>query len=77
MGHSKLSIHELSKRLKRQEIKAVDLLESVFKRIDQVEKKVHAYNTLTRDAAFSQAEAADRKIVQGQAHHPPRPPPVF
>lgn len=68
--YSKLSIHELSQRLEQHEIKSVDLLESVYKRIDQVEKKVHAYNTLTRDEAFSQAEAADRKLAQGQAHHP-------
>lgn len=45
---------------------AVELLESVYNRIDAVEEKVQAYIHLTRDLARAQAEEADRKIAAGE-----------
>jgi aspartyl-tRNA(Asn)/glutamyl-tRNA(Gln) amidotransferase subunit A len=53
--------HELSEMLKNGEVKAVDLIEDVFSRIDAVEGKVKAFNTLTREKAFKDAEDIDRR----------------
>jgi len=40
---------------------------SVFKRIDAVEKEVHAYITLMRETALAEADAADEKIKRGES----------
>ncbi|HHY98189.1 MAG TPA: Asp-tRNA(Asn)/Glu-tRNA(Gln) amidotransferase subunit GatA [Firmicutes bacterium] len=58
--------HELHDLLIRREVTARDIAESVFKRIDEVDPSVKAYITLTRDLAFSQADAVDRKIAAGE-----------
>ncbi len=60
------TIHELGSLLKRREIRSVEIVESVFKRIESVEKKVHAYITLTYDLAKNQAREADEKIMKGE-----------
>ncbi len=60
------TIHELSSLLERREIRSVEIVESVFKRIESVEKKVHAYITLTYDLAKDQAREADEKIMKGE-----------
>ena len=38
----------------------------MYQRIDAVEPRVHAYITLTREAALEQADAADERIRQGR-----------
>ena len=67
MELNQLTIHELQDKLRSGETSAVDILQSVFKRIDAVEDKVHAYISLMKEAAFIQAEAADRDIKAGKA----------
>lgn len=62
----KKTIHELHEQLTNKEISAVELTQSVFKRIDSVEKSVQAYVTLTRETALVQAEAVDVKIKNGE-----------
>ena len=59
------TIHEARARLDSGEISAVDLTASVLSRIDAVEPKVEAYNTVCADRAMAQAEAADKTIAQG------------
>jgi aspartyl-tRNA(Asn)/glutamyl-tRNA(Gln) amidotransferase subunit A len=63
-------IHELHEKLKAREISSWDLVESVYKRIQQVDPKIGAYLTLTRELAFAQAEAADKRFATGQPTHP-------
>jgi aspartyl-tRNA(Asn)/glutamyl-tRNA(Gln) amidotransferase subunit A len=74
--------HELIRRLRRGEIKAVEILESTLARIKAVEGRsptsapyqadptdrqtIHAYITLTADRARAQAEAVDRTLSAGQ-----------
>ena len=65
-----LSIHELSRRLQKREVKAVEILESIFNRMDQVEGKVHSYVTLMREEAFRQAKAADERFAKGNSQSP-------
>jgi aspartyl-tRNA(Asn)/glutamyl-tRNA(Gln) amidotransferase subunit A len=59
------SAHELHAMLVNKEITAVELLNSVLGRIDEVESEVKAYLTETREAALKQAEAVDKKIAAG------------
>ncbi len=52
--------------LQIKEYSSVELLEAVYKRIDAVEDKIHAYAHLTREEAHRQAEEADKKIAAGE-----------
>jgi len=66
MELSTLTIHELQRMLREGETTSVAITESVFKRIEAVEDKVHSYITLTEDLAFQQAEQADRNMQSGR-----------
>ena len=61
----RLTIHELQALLRAGTVTATDIISDMYRRIDAVEGKVHAYITLAREAAFAQAEAADNLIKQG------------
>jgi aspartyl-tRNA(Asn)/glutamyl-tRNA(Gln) amidotransferase subunit A len=61
-----LTIHDLSERLRAGKTTAVAIAESVFGRIDAVEKDVHAYITLLRETALDEARQADAAIRQGR-----------
>ncbi|MGD9496934.1 MAG: Asp-tRNA(Asn)/Glu-tRNA(Gln) amidotransferase subunit GatA [Armatimonadota bacterium] len=54
-----LSAHELSERLASREISAVEVTETYFARIDEVEGRVDAFLELTRDQALEQARQVD------------------
>lgn len=58
--------HELHDLLAAKEITAVELVESVFQRINEVDSKIHAYLTLTYDQAKAEAERVDRLIAAGE-----------
>ncbi len=60
------TIHELHDRLKKREITSREITESVFERIDQVEEKVRAFVTQTRETAIKQSIAADQRIQRGE-----------
>ncbi len=57
-----LTIHELHDLLKRKEVSARDISESVFSRIDDVEDRVCAYVSLNADKAVDQAVESDRRV---------------
>jgi aspartyl-tRNA(Asn)/glutamyl-tRNA(Gln) amidotransferase subunit A len=63
---SGLGIHDLIKLRDKGEVSSREILDSVYKRIDEVESKVAAYVTLTRDEALKMAEKADREIAAGR-----------
>jgi len=60
-----LTIHELMDKVKAGAVSSTDIATSVFKRIDAVEERVHAYITLLKEAAFEQAAEADLAIRKG------------
>ena len=62
-----LTIHQTKEKLEKREIKAVEVLEKVSKRINDVEDKIGAYITLTEDMAYEKAEEIDKKIEKGQS----------
>jgi len=62
-----LGIHDLQRMLEKKEVSAVEVVSSVYGRIDAVEEKIKAYVTLTRKEAFERAAAADRDRSAGGA----------
>ncbi|MER2598971.1 MAG: Asp-tRNA(Asn)/Glu-tRNA(Gln) amidotransferase subunit GatA [Caldilineales bacterium] len=59
----RLTIHEAAHKLRRREISAVELTEAVLARIAAVDSALHAYLSLTPEAARAAAAAADRTLA--------------
>lgn len=62
----KKTAFEISTMIKNKEIKAIEVLEETYKRIDEVENKIGAFNSLTRDEAFKTANEVDKKIENNE-----------
>ena len=62
----KKSAAEQRKALLNKEISAVELVNAVYERIDEVESKVKAFNSLTKETALATAKKADEKIANGE-----------
>lgn len=62
-----LSAHKLHEMLVNKEITSREATESVLKRIEQVEDRIHAFITLTPELAMQQAALADAHIQMGNA----------
>jgi len=60
-----LTAHELSTMIKKGEVSSLEITESVFARINEVEEKFGAYITLTEEIARQQAESVDKMRVNG------------
>jgi aspartyl-tRNA(Asn)/glutamyl-tRNA(Gln) amidotransferase subunit A len=58
---NQLTISEATQRLRKKEISARELLQDCFKRIEQVDGRLHAFLSYDREDAFAQAEAADKE----------------
>jgi len=67
MEFNKLTIHELQEKLRAGSVTSLDITESVFRKIESVEDRVHSYITLTGEIAIKQAREADRRIKEGNA----------
>jgi aspartyl-tRNA(Asn)/glutamyl-tRNA(Gln) amidotransferase subunit A len=65
MELNQLTIHELQEKIRSGEATATEIIQSVFRRIDAVEKAIHAYILLTREAALEEAGRADEAIRKG------------
>jgi len=59
------TIHELLKMLDTGETTSTEITESVFRRIDAVEGRIHSYITVLRESALERAAESDREICQG------------
>ncbi len=66
MELSGLDIKTLHEMLKKKEIIPLDIVESVFKRIDSVEDKIRAYITLNHERALTDAKDALQRIEKGE-----------
>lgn len=60
-----LTIHELHDRLKRREVSSVEATRACLDRIAATEPQVNAFITVTADEALRAAEAADKRIAEG------------
>lgn len=70
MSLNQLTVHELHEKLKEREITAVELTESIYARIDEVEPSVKGYLTLTKALALEQASNADVGFQNGNEMPP-------
>lgn len=61
-----LTLHEVGDKMKKREISAKDLIDCIYKRIDEVEDTIGAYITLSKEKAYEQAEKVDKKIAEGE-----------
>jgi len=65
-----LTVHELHNKLVKKEVSSVELTKSVLARVEELEKSVHSYVTLTTEDALAQAQRVDEKIAAGEAIRP-------
>lgn len=63
---NEFTAHALHDMLIRGEISSQEIVQSVYRRIDEVEPDVRAFVTLTRDEALNQAREADERIRRGE-----------
>lgn len=62
----KKSAAEQSKALKNKEISAVELTSAAFERIEELDEKLGAFNSLTKDIALNTAKKVDEKIARSE-----------
>lgn len=62
----KKSAAEQSRALKNKEISAVELTNAALKRIEELDGKLGAFNSLTRETALETAKKVDEKIAHGE-----------
>ncbi|GBF22835.1 glutamyl-tRNA(Gln) amidotransferase subunit A, partial [Candidatus Gastranaerophilus sp. (ex Termes propinquus)] len=70
MEFLKKTATELRKMLLAKEISSLELVEHTYERINNVEEKIGAYNSLTKESALSCAREVDKKIANGEALPP-------
>ncbi|MEJ8554678.1 Asp-tRNA(Asn)/Glu-tRNA(Gln) amidotransferase subunit GatA [Tepidibacter sp. Z1-5] len=62
-----MTLKEASEKIKKQEITALELTQSILDRIKEVEPKVDSYITVTEEEALNRAKEIDEKIKSGEA----------
>ena len=62
----KKSATEQSKALRNKEVSAVELTTAALNRIDALDEKLGAFNSLTRETALETAKKVDEKIANGE-----------
>ncbi|MGI6605014.1 MAG: Asp-tRNA(Asn)/Glu-tRNA(Gln) amidotransferase subunit GatA [Firmicutes bacterium] len=65
-----LTAHELSRLLSNRELSAVELVDAVLRRVDEVDPSVRAYVTVTREQALATAKQVDAARARGEAVAP-------
>ena len=69
MSLHKLGLVELHKKFTAGEVTATDIVRAYFLRISQVEPRVKAFVTQTKDSAYQQAEELDQKLKVWRKTH--------
>lgn len=57
---------EIRKALLNKEVSAVEMVEATYKRIDNIEDKIGAFNSLTKEYALETAKEVDKRIASGE-----------
>lgn len=60
------TLSEIAKDIKDKKISIKEVLDSVYKRIEEVEPKIGAYITLTKEVAYKKAEELQKKLDNGE-----------
>ena len=61
-----LTVHELHEKFKKKEVSSVEATKSVLSRIEEVEDKIKAFITISKDEALKQAKEADDRLASGE-----------
>jgi aspartyl-tRNA(Asn)/glutamyl-tRNA(Gln) amidotransferase subunit A len=56
-------VHKLRELIERNEISPVELLDTIFRRIDRINPKLNAYITLAQDEAYRTAREAEKAVA--------------
>ena len=67
MNLYELTAHQLHEMFRKKEVTCLEVTDSVLRRIEQVEERIHAYITLTPELAREQAAQADLRFQKGEA----------
>jgi len=62
---SRLTARDLRERIVSGELRSLEVVESIFRKIDEVEGKVNSYITLTREEALRRAAEVDERASKG------------
>ncbi|MHA1607721.1 MAG: Asp-tRNA(Asn)/Glu-tRNA(Gln) amidotransferase subunit GatA [Candidatus Freyarchaeota archaeon] len=66
MKFNQLTCHELVGMIKEQNVTAEEVIEAVFKRIDEIEKRINAFISVFKEEALRKAREIDEKIARGE-----------
>ena len=66
MALLKKTAAEMRKALLSKEVSAVELVEETYKRVNNVEDKICAFNSFTKEYALDTAKEVDKKIAKGE-----------
>ncbi|MEM2110476.1 MAG: Asp-tRNA(Asn)/Glu-tRNA(Gln) amidotransferase subunit GatA [Candidatus Bathyarchaeia archaeon] len=61
-----LTATEATKMIKQQDLRAEEYIASILERMDEVDKKIHAFLTVTKEEALKKAKEIDDKIRKGE-----------
>ena len=61
-----LTVSEIARKIKEKEITIKEVLDSVYNRIENVEEKVSAYVTLTKEQAYNRATKLQERLDNGE-----------
>lgn len=65
MTLASLGLREAATKLKNKEISSVELTQATLDRIDERNDEINAYNTVCHDHALQMAQAADKRLANG------------
>ena len=61
-----LTAHELHELLTEKKTSSSEITESIYKRIEKLDKNINSYITLNKESALKKAREVDKKIVSGE-----------
>lgn len=61
-----LTVSEIARKIKEKEITIKEVLDSIYNRIENVEEKVSAYVTLTKEQAYNRATKLQERLDNGE-----------
>ena len=61
-----LTLNEVASKIKNKEVTIKEVLDDIYSRIEDVEPKVDAYITLTKDLAYKRAEELQERLNNGE-----------
>ena len=65
-----LTAHELNKLTREKKTCSVEIIKSIYERIEKLDKRINSYITLTKELALKEAEDIDKKINKGEKTSP-------